>query len=127
MKEKSFFSRLFGGGAEAQHGDEKKAAETTPIQTDTPFRPFPTQEIRDQKAEAYQWACFELGNAFFENASSMIGNPAINRSAAMEFMRACRFAKILLDHERLEKAKRENATQSLFKIFVTLGEKGGTK
>lgn len=120
MREKSFFSRLFGGGTEAQHGDEKNAVEPTPIQTDKPFLPFATQEIRDQKAEQYQWSHYELALAMMEYAENVLGNPAINPTMAEAFRKACDFAELILDHKNLEKAKRENHTTSLFKIYMTL-------
>lgn len=92
MKENSFFYRLFWGGTEAQHGGEKKAAETTPIQTDKPFLPFATQEIRDQKAEQYQWSHHELALAIIEYAENLLGNPAVNPTMAEAFRKACDFA-----------------------------------
>lgn len=117
MRGKSFFSRLFGGGAEAQ---TRKA----PVQSKK-------TNPDDAKRNADFWnmvhvnsahAFLSYGDAYMRSCTEF---EAIDRD---EFGNALAFLKLVIGtNGEMEKAKEKYHTDNMFQIFRTIRQKGGAK
>ena len=122
MKEKSFFSRLFGGGAEkaAEQRVETRKSETTQTETGTPANSSDDEAKRN--ADFWNMTHGRMGEAHLAAGKMWMKSCGMMEAADREaFSKALNFMRLIIGTDgEMERAKEKFHTDDMFQIFRML-------